>query len=59
MASKRIEFVDVAKGIATILVIIGHLSYTPDMIKIWLYTFHIPLFFFLSGFVLNTHNTYH
>lgn len=55
MASKRIEFVDVAKGIATILVIIGHLSYTPVMIKIWLYTFHIPLFFFLSGFVLNTH----
>ena len=55
MASKRIEFVDVAKGIATILVIIGHLSYTPAMIKIWLYTFHIPLFFFLSGFVLNTH----
>ena len=53
MTQRRIEFVDVAKGIATILVIIGHLSYTPTHLKIWLYTFHIPLFFFLSGFVLN------
>ena len=59
MTQKRIEFVDVAKGIATILVIIGHLSYTPTHLKIWLYTFHIPLFFFLSGFVLNCNKYKH
>ncbi|UTY38328.1 hypothetical protein NMU03_11665 [Allocoprobacillus halotolerans] len=46
MSHQRIKYIDIAKGIATLLVIIGHLSYTPPGIKAWLYTFHIPLFFF-------------
>lgn len=50
---KRIDYIDTAKGIATILVILGHLSVTPKIIVNSLYTFHIPLFFLLSGFVLN------
>lgn len=50
-ASNRIEWVDIAKGIGMILVIIGHLSvpYT----DLWIYTFHMPLFFFLSGTVFS------
>ena len=50
---KRLAFIDVAKGIATVLVIIGHLKYTNPVVQAWLYTFHIPLFFFLSGYVIN------
>lgn len=42
-----------AKGLAIILVIVGHSSFVPHMAKIMLYIFHIPLFFFLSGFTLN------
>lgn len=46
-----IEWIDVAKGVGMILVIAGHtfclgLSYP-------LYTFHLPLFFLLSGLVFN------
>ena len=48
---KRIGWIDMAKGYGIILVIIGHLS-TP-YITTFIYTFHIPLFFFLSGYVFN------
>lgn len=51
--AKRIEWVDVARGIAIILVMIGHAPGTPKVLSEWLYTFHIPLFFFLSGFVFS------
>ena len=47
----RIEWIDIAKGIGIILVIMGHtiaLRYSQ-----WLYTFHLPLFFLLSGLVYN------
>lgn len=42
-----------AKGLAIILVIVGHSSFVPHIAKMILYIFHIPLFFFLSGFTLN------
>ena len=50
---KRIGYLDMAKGLAIILVIIGHSSFVPGPAKMLLYVFHIPLFFFLSGFTLN------
>ena len=51
--TKRIEYIDMMKGFAMTLVILGHISYTPYSLKILIYIFHIPLFFFLSGFTLN------
>lgn len=40
---------------ATILVVIGHCDITLDYKRLWIfkwvYTFHMPLFFFLSGFL--------
>lgn len=50
--SKRIDWIDRAKGIGIILVILGH-SIFPKMLKVVLYSFHMPLFFFLSGYVYN------
>lgn len=49
----RIGYIDMAKGLAIILVIVGHSSFVPHIAKMILYIFHIPLFFFLSGFTLN------
>lgn len=46
---KRIEWVDAAKGIGLLLVIIGHLQV--PYVSTWIYFFHMPLFFFLSGMV--------
>ena len=52
----RILFVDVAKAICIILVVIGHCF--PDNSPKWyvtlhdiIYTFHMPLFMFASGYV--------
>jgi fucose 4-O-acetylase-like acetyltransferase len=49
---KRIKWLDVARGFGIILVILGHQS-IPDSIKIHIYSFHMPLFFIVSGFLLS------
>ena len=49
----RDHSIDIAKGIAIILVLLGHISITPKGLTIWLYSFHIPLFFLCSGMVLS------
>lgn len=46
MSSKRIKYVDMLKAFCIILVIAGHMGYTPTKVKLLLYIFHIPLFFF-------------
>lgn len=46
--------IDILKGMGAILVVIGHLVPASGNIKICLYAFHMPLFFFLSGFLFNT-----
>lgn len=51
-SESRIEWVDLCKGFAIQLVMLGH-TYCNFYIKIWLYSFHIPLFFFLSGYVFS------
>ena len=48
---RRIEWIDMAKGWGIVLLIYGHAA--NDTFANWLYTFHIPLFFFLSGYVFN------
>lgn len=52
----RIVFIDIAKALCIILVVIGH--YHPEGSPTWwtylhnlIYTFHMPLFMFASGFV--------
>ena len=57
---KRIKSIDVAKGIAIIAIIMGHLGYTSifpnrgDTIATAVFQFHVPVFFILSGYTLNT-----
>ena len=51
IASSRVTWVDVSKGIGIIFVILGHLSV--PYLTAWIYTFHMPLFFFLSGVVFS------
>lgn len=52
MRKEREDFIDVAKGIGITLVIIGH-SGIPEMIYKFIYGFHMPLFFIISGFLYN------
>lgn len=54
--SKRIEYIDIAKGLGILLVVLGHNDFalvSPFTHK-FVYAFHMPLFFFISGYILNT-----
>jgi acyltransferase len=46
--SARIDYLDLLKGVGIFLVVWGH-TMTPR--SVWIYSFHMPLFFFLSGIV--------
>lgn len=49
---ERLNAVDIAKGIGIILVVIGHVPPSEYAIR-FIYDFHMPLFFFLSGLFLD------
>lgn len=49
---KRDLSFDIAKGIAIFLMVIGHTS-LPIQASIWIYSFHMPLFFVVSGVFFN------
>jgi len=54
---KRLEFADIIKGLAIILVVIGHTSPSNTEVltyKSIIYAFHMPLFFIVSGFFITT-----
>lgn len=48
--SKRLPWVDVARGYGILAVIASHVLAGHPLSQ-WLFTFHVPLFFFLSGFL--------
>lgn len=58
MNTKRLDWIDIAKGIGIILVVLGH-TLVPQVretgfagfLWIFIYNFHMPLFFFLSGYL--------
>lgn len=52
MGSKRENWVDIAKGIGIILVVMGH-ACCPKIPHGIIYSFHMPLFFFLSGLFIS------
>lgn len=53
MATKRINEIDISKGIGILLVIIGHSLPEMSETREWIYSFHMPLFFLLTGLVIN------
>lgn len=46
----RIAWIDIAKGITIILVIIGHVVPFDSATRNVIFSFHMPLFFILSGY---------
>lgn len=52
-AGERKTELDVAKGIALFLVVYGHVLHVDSKVSYWIYMFHMPVFFFLSGMTFN------
>lgn len=48
----RIAWIDVAKGIGIVFVVLGHLCRYKIVLN-YIYSFHMPFFFFLSGMILD------
>lgn len=46
------KWIDIAKGIGIFLVIVGH-SHCPPFLQKIIFAFHMPLFFFLSGYTFH------
>jgi fucose 4-O-acetylase-like acetyltransferase len=55
MNNSRIKCIDIARGIAIICIILGHLDVWA-IVRI-VFTFHVPIFFIITGYFTNTNNT--
>ena len=63
-SKSRLHYFDMAKGIGIFLVILGHLqgeyffSLSPifSPLCVWIFSFHMPLFFIISGMLINYKN---
>lgn len=49
---KRIEWLDITKGLGIFLVVIGHTG-IPNVLSAWIWSFHMPFFFLVSGMLFN------
>jgi acyltransferase len=48
-SAPRLHWVDHAKAIGIVLVVVGHTAALPAEVREFIYRFHMPLFFFLAG----------
>jgi acyltransferase len=53
-ASNRYGFIDNAKAIGIVLIVCGHGKGLPAYLSHFIFSFHVPLFFFISGFLLKS-----
>lgn len=58
MEKERIHYIDVAKGLAILIVVLGHCAATAigshSRLFYTIYSFHMPFWFFLSGMLYST-----
>lgn len=53
MKEQRRYYFDIAKGIGIFLVVLGHLEYISESLRYFIVSFHMPLFFVISGMLMN------
>ena len=49
---ERLRYIDYAKGLGIIFIVIGHLMHSAEWLIDWVYSFHVPLFFLISGMMI-------
>ena len=52
MSTKRLSYFDLAKGFGILLVVYGHIEYISEEMRGWISSFHMPLFFVISGMLI-------
>ncbi|MDB5992029.1 MAG: gumF [Herbaspirillum sp.] len=53
-APDRYGFIDNAKAIGIVLIVCGHSKGLPAYLSHFIFSFHVPLFFFISGFLVKS-----
>lgn len=53
MKGGRLTYLDMVKGIGIIFVVMGHSQYLSEQIRIVITSFHMPLFFIVSGMLIS------
>ena len=48
----RLRYIDLAKGCAIILMIFAHTMTKINCLHIWIYSFHMPMFFIICGILV-------
>lgn len=56
--NKKMYYLDIARGIAIFLVVLGHVYMTDDSFNRWIYSFHVPIFFVITGIIMESSNTW-
>lgn len=54
-AGNRIEYLDMAKGIAIMVMILGHAP-VPEYLRMIIFSFHMPLFMIINGYFIKSYN---
>ena len=53
---KRILWIDIAKGIAILLMVIGHVDNIHPYLKGIIFSFHMPLFMIINGYLIRSYD---
>lgn len=56
MNTKRLDYLDMVKGIGIFFVVLGHIEYISNPLRVWISSFHMPLFFIVSGLLMAVKN---
>lgn len=56
--NQRLVWLDQARGFCILLVLLGHIQTTPSTLWALIYTFHMPLFFVISGYLWDDKNLF-
>ena len=54
--TKRLDYLDMVKGLAIILVVLGHIEFISHPLRVWISSFHMPVFFIVSGILIRYKN---
>lgn len=52
---QRLRYIDIAKGIGMVSIVLGHLGETD--INRFVFTYHLPIFYFIAGYFLTVKNS--
>lgn len=56
MNKTRLDYLDMVKGVGIFFVVLGHIEYISTPLRVWISSFHMPLFFIVSGILMAVKN---